>query len=231
MGGGSNLSSINLLFKWSFVVCKYPHTIQRFVHITYESAYIYVVQTTVKLPFLDTYHKSSPQGSGLLKKKRNLSMQLACILKVELYSCKYNRTTVRLTENKDSILLVQISRHTAGPGMTSAPSRSWAAAEAPQAGASVLALSSAAHVQQTQQQLCGGAACRAVSRFQSLGLPQAVRVHHAALWGDQREVHTNIAKPGRSDRTVPELQQSPETAQRPPSDPQGLPPAWQGVSR
>lgn len=34
-----------------------------------------------------------------------------------------------------------------------------------------------------------------------------------------------------SNQTVPELQQSPETAQRPPSDPQGLPPVWQGVSR
>ena len=30
---------------------------------------------------------------------------------------------------------------------------------------------------------------------------------------------------------LPELQQSPEAAQCPPSDPQGFPPAWQGVSR
>lgn len=41
----------------------------------------------------------------------------------------------------------------------------------------------------------------------------------------------NMTNYTRSNRTVPESQQSPEAAQRPPSDPQGLPPAWQGVSR
>lgn len=49
------------------------------------------------------------------------------------------------------------------------------------AQASVLGLSSAGHVQQAQQQLCGGAGCGAVSWFQGFGLAQAVRVGHAAL--------------------------------------------------
>lgn len=106
---------------------------------------------------------------------------------IALCSCRCkNITTLGLRENKDSLLLVQISKHMAGWGWPLSPPGPEQQEDDLRAQASVLGLSSAGHVQQTQQQFCGGAGCRAVSWFQRLGLTQAVRVQHAALWGNQR---------------------------------------------
>lgn len=92
-------------------------------------------------------------------------------------------TTVGLRENKELAFIGSNLETDGRVGVTFVPSgpRAGAGGEDLRAQASVLGLSSAGHVQQAQQQLCGGAGCRAVSWFQGFGLAQAVRVGHAAL--------------------------------------------------